>query len=302
MRRAFTLIELLVVIAVIAILIGVLLPALGQARRSGRTTACLSNMKNLVAGWTMYADANKGALVGHRAPNLGGGFANAEHWHEVGNGLKFRPTWISRMGQFVGVYGFATPRTDSDRQDFESKVYLCPEAAERTDERNAAYGYNYQFLGNTRRDFGFWHNWPVSMSRILAPERTLIAGDSMGTAAGYPADQRLPYENDGRTEAAVGNEAFIIDPPRLNPQGDIAGNGHNSAVDPRHSGAVAAMYADGHAAVAKPNALGYRIRGDGLFLTAGPGNQPGGPAEGDAPRNDLFSGTGADDLPPAIPR
>ena len=55
MRRAFTLIELLVVIAIVALLIGLLLPALGEARRAGRLSTCISQIRQYAVATNTYA-------------------------------------------------------------------------------------------------------------------------------------------------------------------------------------------------------------------------------------------------------
>jgi prepilin-type N-terminal cleavage/methylation domain-containing protein/prepilin-type processing-associated H-X9-DG protein len=75
-QHGFTLVELLVVIGIIAVLISILIPVLGRARRAAQEVACMSNLRQLATGMHTYADAYKGNTM----PIV---FTAGDYWHHL---------------------------------------------------------------------------------------------------------------------------------------------------------------------------------------------------------------------------
>lgn len=296
--RAFTLVELLVVVAIIGVLMGVLLPTLSSARASARQMGGASNLRQLGAGWHMYADQNNGVCLPGRMYDKGGGASNPANHYDVGNGKKTRARWLSVMGKYVGLFAFNAPDVNNDQQDYDHAAYVCPAASDRTDERNACYGYNHQFLGNARRNGGRFNNFPVMVHAIATYSGTVVAGDCLGTCAGFPEASRVPYENNGKSKNGISNHGWTLDPPRLTATSDCgeggveSGSNPRTAIDARHKGRANVVFADAHAGAMSPAELGYRTDGAGQFVNVD--------ASGQRATNALFSGKGADVDPPSI--
>jgi len=104
----FTLIELLVVIAVIALLMGILLPALNKAKKQGKAVRCLSNLKQIGYAMYLYAQDNDNKVV------------RAEGTKNLKPGQK--PVyWPTAYMRYIGG-----SKTDNVSYYYEVDVYDCP--------------------------------------------------------------------------------------------------------------------------------------------------------------------------------
>lgn len=305
-KKVFTLVELLVVIGVIAILLAMMFPVLGIARNSAKQAYCLGNMKQLALGFNLYANQYDGTIVPGRFGGYTASGENGKVAYWVGNGYKYRPRWYCQLGAAVKMYPFKAPsplKEDDNTQLVDNDAFLCPADDMRmANGRNFGYGYNFQFLGNSRGNQAGtdYVNYPVKIADITA--NTVCFADSMGTAAGNvkrkPYDEGLLSYSDGSTGGLdkVGNHGWALDPPRLIDgisdfcDNDNRGAVNRSAPDPRHPGLRANVaFCDGSADAFKLDELGYEL--PGVF------NRFNG-SIGLNGNNAMFSGKGTDVLPP----
>ena len=155
-KQGFTLIELLVVVSIISLLVSILLPALSKARQHAKAVVCLTRMKSMALGLTMYTHEYGDSLPPAVQPPDEGDGAYKSWW------------WKHLIGKYLEYEKTGNPVVDAAGNEF----WICP--VFKPSEDMARYAINDRLMT-------FYMGWPcrpMRAMRIGSPAQKIFAGDA----------------------------------------------------------------------------------------------------------------------------